>query len=111
MDDWLKEAHELGRDAARTAATWTMPNNADEHHALRVLAMLEDGDPVVDDYLPAYPTLSGGDPTPLSLARDITGLEDVDPDTIDAIAEAWQGGVSDEFYAACESELRRYLET
>ena len=38
---------------------------------------MDDGDPMADDRLPAYPTLSGewaDDPTPLSLALTIHGL-------------------------------------
>lgn len=86
-------------------------------HAAYVLALMEDCDPAADDYLPQRPDLSGewaDVPTPLRLARDIMGIydmnEDVASDVIDAIADAYETGVSDTFTDACESELRTWLD-
>jgi hypothetical protein len=107
--EWEEEARGLGRGCALSAASWTVDGNADLHHARKVLTMLEDGDPAADDYLPRRPNLSGewaDDPTPQSLAEDITGLEDIDSDLVDRLAEAWEAGVSDTFESACEKQLR-----
>ena len=113
-EGWIEEATEQGREAARAAASWTCDGNTDPEHAARVLDMLDDGDPQADGYLPARPNLSGewaGDPTPLSLAREITGEQDPDADLIDALAEAFEDGVSEAFEDACAAELRRHAPT
>jgi hypothetical protein len=71
------------------------------------------------------PNLSGefaDDPTPQSVAADVLGgalapweehghnaPDIIDAETLDAIAEAWERGVSETFQEACEAELRRAL--
>ena len=112
IEEWTREASEAGADAAKSAATWTVDGNVGEAYAPTMLKMLSDGDPQVYDYLPRRPDLSGeyaDDVTPLSLAREITSLEDPDPDLIDALADAYEAGVSETFEAACEAELRKAL--
>jgi len=108
----LAAARVAGIEAARNAASWTTDGTTDVLDASRLLAMLDDGDPAAYDYLPRYPDLSGewaDDPTPLSLAREITGDDDPAPDVIDALAEAWEEAVAETFTDACEAELRRFL--
>ena len=79
-----QEAYELGVQAAKNAASWCVDGNTTTEHIRVTLEMLEDGDSAVDSWLPAYPTLDG-------FALDHS--------------QAWEDGVSDAFYTACESEL------
>jgi hypothetical protein len=120
-----REAYRLGVDAAESAASWTVDGNTSAEHVRRVIAMLEDGDPMANDYLPACPNLSGewaDSPTPISLYEDITGFSHFQEQqvaglvyetrvgsVVDAIADAWEAGVSDTFERACERELRAGL--
>ncbi len=111
-DELTADAYRYGVEVACAAASWTIDGNSDRDVALRTLAMLEDGDPALEDYLPAMPNLSGewaDDPTPLSLARDLTGDDDPDPDTIDALVAAFEAGANDTFHDACEAELRAFV--
>jgi hypothetical protein len=111
--DHEREAYALGVSAALAAASWVVDGNTPPDHIRRVLAMLEDGDPMADDYLPARPNLSGewaDAPTPASLYREIIGNPgDWDPSESEAaseIADAWEAGVSDTFAPECERILR-----
>src|SRR5262245_9018693 len=112
MTDAIQEARTIGQNAAKAAASWVCDGNTDPEHIRRLLQMLADGDPESEHYLPAQPDLSGqwaDDPTALSLARDVTGEEDPEPETIDAIADAFEEAVSETFEPACERVLRRAL--
>jgi len=116
---WEAEGFRLGCEAASAAASWTADGNTSSEHAARVLAMLDDGDPAADDYLPAWPDLSGewaDAPTPRSLFEDLTGLDahaeatwqpDAYQMVLEALCEAFERGVSETFEAACEAELRK----
>lgn len=111
--EWLEDAYAEGRQAAEDAASWIVDGNTTPEAVRYVLELFEEGDPAVWDYLPAYPDLSGqwaDDPTPLSLARDITGLEfmdgtEVEGELMHAIADEWERGVSEHFETACEHRL------
>jgi hypothetical protein len=105
-----QQAYELGAEAARAAATWAN-DSASPESAERVLRMLENGDPEAWDYLPPAPNLSGGWGTPNRIATKITGdaTDDLDQNLINAIADAYEQGVSDTFEDACVTELRRWL--
>jgi len=111
MEDFEKyerEAYELGAEHARIAASWVDGNTS--HDAIvRVVAMLDAGDPEAYDYLPREPNLSGewaDDLTPLRLVTEIAG-DEIDPDPIiDAVCEAYERGVSDTFEPECERILR-----
>jgi hypothetical protein len=116
MNAHEQEAYDTGVQAAKNAASWIIDGNTSEDHVRRVLAMLDDGDPMVDQYLPNTPNLSGewaDDPTPLSLARDIIGDEDLldadAPELIEEIANAFDAGVTDTFLPECERILRAAL--
>jgi hypothetical protein len=110
-DTHVQEARSMGIDAATNAASWVVNGNTSDDHIRRVLQLMEDCDPFADDYLPRYPDLSGefaGDYTPLTLARDILDADDPSAEDIDTLADAWEDGVSETFYSACESILREY---
>jgi hypothetical protein len=122
--DHEREAYRLGVAAAEAAASWAADGNTSDEHRRTVLAMLNDGDPMANDYLPARPNLSGewaDDPTPRSIAADVgyaTPDRDADEpidailaddETVQAIADAYEAGVSDTFQDACERELRAGL--
>lgn len=110
-----QQAYELGAEHARRAASWI---EASEAQAQALLAMFEDGDPAIYDYLPREPNLSGefaDDPTPASLWETITGEQvdtfaDLHSDApglaISALCDAYEEGVAETFTAECERILR-----
>jgi len=107
-EDFITDARECGREAALAAASWILDGNAPDGHYARLLATLNAGDPVVYDFLPVPPALSGewaGDPTPLNLAREITGEDNPADGLIDALADAWEYGRDDAFIDECERLL------
>lgn len=123
LDAYQSEAYNMGCDTARAAATWIADGNTKPEAIAYVIGLMDDGDPQADDYLPAYPNLSGewaSDQTPTSLARDIAGPDfeddagiltmDIPPKIIDAIADAWEAGVSATFQIACEAELHKWVD-
>lgn len=76
--------------------------------------MIENGDPRAEEYLPREPNLSGefaDDLTPVGLVRVVTGehIDDIQPEVADAIADAYEAGVSDTFEPECERILRAAL--
>lgn len=111
---WAPAARQLGAEAGTAAASWTCDGNSDVAECARVLAMLRDGDPQAFDYLPTTPNLSGefaDDPTPASIMADVVGTgannysDDDLGELMDALATAWEDGVSETFGSACEAEL------
>jgi len=83
----LAQARYLGADAALAAATWLEMSEPDAR------SWLTDVDPMVIDRYPE-PTLSGeftDDPTPMSLAVEITGHLQC-AELRDALADAWESG-------------------
>jgi hypothetical protein len=118
LEQWIAEARELGVDAAKDAASWVYDGNSDREERARVLAMLRDGDPAAYECLPRRPDLSGeyaGDPTPRSLYEDVTGdpsgrSEEEEQETADALADAFEEGVSDTFDSECERLLIEFCE-
>jgi len=108
IEIWTREARKLGAQHACAAASW-IADNTDPGHAQRVLSMLDDGDPAAEQFLPSSPDLSGeyaGGLTPAKLAAEIAEAEVSDSDLIDALASAYEDGVSDAFTDACAAELR-----
>lgn len=102
----IREAYSLGVDAGTSAASWV-----DFDDPARALQMLDDGDPEIYDAV-REPNLSGeyaGDPTPLSVAEEL-GIENPTPDELEAIASAWEEGVTDTFWPTVEGRLRRLVE-
>lgn len=108
----IEAARELGRKAGRCAGSWAADGNTSVEHARKVLAMMEAGDPAAEQFLPCPPNLSGeyaDDPTPLSVAREVTGDDDPSGDVVDALAEAWEEGAMETFEDTCVTELRTRL--
>lgn len=112
-DEQLEQARELGREAGRAAGSWAADGNTSAERARKVLGMLADGDPESESHLPAYPNLSGAwadDPTPQTVAVGVLGdLLDATGEDIDALASAWEEGVSETFESTCAAELRKAL--
>lgn len=110
-------ARELGRKAARNAASWLSFEH--ESQARELQQLLADGDPRADEYLPAYPNLSGewaDDPTPVTLAHEVLGDDyddvwDVDNEVDTWIADAWDEGVSETWNDAIEARIKMYLDS
>jgi hypothetical protein len=112
--DHEREAYRMGVAAAEAAASWCVDGNSDPEGIRRVLAMLDDGDPMAYDLLPQAPNLSGewaDAPTPDTLADEILGdARPVDgAEYVDEITDAWEAGVSATFEQACVRELRAML--
>lgn len=113
--DALRDAREAGRTAGRAAGSDAADGNTDPDAIRETLRLLADGDPAVEQFLPSRPDLSGewsGDPTPASLIEDYLyhgEPEDADLEDADALADAWEEGVSETFEAACEETLRGFL--
>lgn len=114
------EAYALGVEHAKNAASWVIDGNTKREAIPAVLALMDDGDPRADDYLPARPNLSGewvDDLTPRSLYERIVGelpaegdegldFETLHGSTLDRIADAYEAGVLDTFEVECERILR-----
>lgn len=118
-DDMIRGARDMGVLAAKCAASWTCDGNTSAEGIRWALKLADDGDPRLDECLPARPDLSGqwaSDLTPQHLVADIIGWDtlealsdDVRTDTMDTLANAWEDGVSDTFEDACVAELRASL--
>jgi hypothetical protein len=105
-------AYDLGVEHATNAASWVIDGNTDHDHIVKLAKMMDDGDPAIDDYLPAQPNLSGewaDSPTPMSLYRDIVDGDGDDTDVIDSLAEAYEAGVDDTFTYECERIVKLAL--
>lgn len=109
--DFERDAHMRGEMAARSAASWVTDGNHPREHYVRLLRMMDDGDPALSDYLPQRPNLSGewsDDTTDHTLALDILGPDYLGKDR-DALAEAWERGVDETFESECERLVREAL--
>jgi hypothetical protein len=122
---WIKSAANMGREAGHAAASWVINGNATDEHYARLLRMIDDGDPRAEEYLPTRPNLSGewaDDLSPIGLYEQITGLDHSEEEdaagmayetligsVVDAIANAWEEGVSETFEIECERLLRAAL--
>jgi hypothetical protein len=120
-----QQAYELGAEHARNAASWCMDGNTSSEHVERLVKMLDDGDPMVFDFLPDEPNLSGEmaeAPTPNSLYAEIIGTSHEDAgeeaglayetlvgSVVDSLCDAYEAGVSDTFLPECERILRAAL--
>lgn len=96
------EARRAGKAAGKAAASWFDPG--DERQARRLLTMLEDGDPRLDEHLPRRPDLSGewaGE----SMNETLDVEDDDDPDDVDEIASVWQEAADEAF----DQEIERAL--
>jgi hypothetical protein len=81
MDRLREAAADLGADYGRNDASWVFDGNTTDETYRRVLAGIEDGDPVILDQLPSAP-LSGewaDSQTPQSLMSEL-GAHDLEPE-------------------------------
>lgn len=118
----LAEARALGVEHAKNAASWCVDGNTSTDHVERIVKMFDDGDPALWDYLPVAPNLSGeyaDSPTPQSIAADILGADweehgynapdFIAADVVEALAGAYEEGVSETFEMECERIYRAAL--
>lgn len=116
-----QQAYDMGRDAARAAASWIIDGNTKPEVIRDVVKALDDGYDI-SEFMPRRPDLSGeyaDAPTPQSLAADILGADydthgynapDFLPaEQVDALADAFEAGVDDHFEQECERILRAAL--
>lgn len=106
---WSEQATTLGREAGIAAASWTLDGNHPTEHYERLARMMDDGDPALDDCLPARPNLSGewaDAMTPRGLFETVTGLDahaeaswnyDAYQSVLDALCEAWEAAAGEAF--------------
>lgn len=110
---YKRQAYELGVEHAKNAASWVLDGNAGGDHYRRLLTIMDEGDPALYDSLPREPNLSGefaDDLTPEKLFDEIVGDDECDADeTLDAICDAYEQGVSDTFQSECERLVREAL--
>lgn len=120
--EYEREAYQRGADAALNAASWVVDGNTKRDLIPALLKMIDDGDPAMEAYLPAEPNLSGewaDDLTPTRLYEEITGRDHSESEAdaglgyetlvgreLDAIANAFEEGVSDTFMTEIERILR-----
>jgi len=121
IEAWKPEAARMGRDAGVAAASWVSDGNLSREHYERLARMFDDGDPALDDYLPARPNLSGewaDDLTPAKLFEAVTGLDahaeaswNVDNfhTVSEALCDAWEDAAGDAFTHECERLIREQL--
>lgn len=105
-------AYELGKDHAEAAATWIADGNTDAEHCRAVLRLMEDGDPLAEQYMPQRPDLSGvwaDSLTPRGLAYEIGEDPDDLGDQLEGLCEEYEEAVSEHFEMACERELRKHV--
>lgn len=118
LAQWREQAYQLGVEHAQNTAAWiTDGNDSDENRRAKLQRIEDDG---VDSIIVA-PNLSGewaDNPTPRSLFEGITAYDahaeatfnvDAYDVVVDALAEAYEAGVSDTFEDACIAELTRWL--
>lgn len=121
LETWTRDARKLGEDAGRAAASWTLDGNASREHYERLARMMDDGDPALEDCLPARPNLSGewaDAMTPRRLFETVTGLDahaesswnfDGYQSVLEPLCEAWEAGVDSTFDHECERLVRQAI--
>lgn len=101
------DAMRLGEQHGTSAGTWVTAPDAESARAL--LAMLADGGPEVEAYIPCPSPLSGewaDDLTPRELLAQC-GVPDADGETEAEICEVYEGAFVHALYFQAETELRR----
>jgi len=107
--EYNQAAYAKGEDAALAAASWVIDGNTSQEHIRRMVKWFDDGDPQLDQFLPAYPNLSGemaDGLTPSKLVDELIGDVSLDDDVINEICDAFEEGVADHFRPECERILR-----
>jgi hypothetical protein len=110
---WRHEARQLGRQAARDAASWVLDGNQPREHYEWLAQMMADGDEDAESYLPAYPNLSGefaDAPTPMSVAQAAgCDIDTIDESRLEAVCGEWEAGVDETYYLEVERLIAGYL--
>ena len=119
--EWSKlveKTKTLGREAGKNAAEWwqqdalggrnTTPSRDIAEHAAKILAMYDDGDPLLCDYWPSAPDLSGEWADELTPARlyallGVTWADDTDDMEL---CQAYENAASDAMDDAVVSYLQ-----
>lgn len=110
--DFERDAREMGERHALSAASWVTDGNHPREHYVRLLRMMDEGDPALDDYLPARPNLSGewaDGLTPHKLAFEVMGAPGWGEADEVALCEAFESGVDATFADECERLVREAL--
>lgn len=126
IEKYEAAARDLGIEHARNAASWVVDGNTPQDAIRRVVKLLDAGDDL-SDYVPREPNLSGeyaDDLTPIRLYEQVTGeshnaaedaaglgYETLVGSVVDALADAYEAGVSETFQVECERILRAALVT
>jgi len=106
--EWLAQAKARGRQAGLAAASWAIDGNRDEQWYRKALALLDAGDPLVDEWMPALPDLSGewaDELTMSELAAEVVEpahADDVGCDLVNDLATAWEAGRDEVFHTEVE---------
>jgi hypothetical protein len=106
-------AYQRGRRAAEARATHTKLPTTIHYKTAQLIAMLEVDPESVEEFIPRKPDLSGewaDSETPQTLVRAVTGAGAIGDEEMSTLCCAWERGVSDHFYGACITELRRKSE-
>jgi len=100
------EAANLGREAAKAAASWMFDGNTPEDAYRAVLRGIDDGDPAILDAHPAPSLSPSGGYTEADLARDL-GLDDnqLPPGAVTAYLDA----AAESFWHETERIAREHL--
>ena len=121
LETFVSQAHALGIEAGKTAASWVTDGDASSEHYARLQRMMDDGDPELEFALPPRPNLSGewaDAPNPRSLFEEVTGLDahaeatwnhEAYSTVLEAICSAWEEGASETFEVECERLVRAAL--
>lgn len=108
-EEMMKRAHTIGTEHGKSAASWVFDGNRDKSEYIKILTMIEDGDPEVYDMLPNA-DLSGEWADGYSgwdLAKDL-GLEDSGDDYFDS-CEEYEMGFNDAVVAEVSRVCRYHL--
>lgn len=103
MDEYATEAHALGMDAGKNAASWFVGSSADQETYEAILKGLDDGDPEVLNMAPAW--LSGewaDEPVPMDIV-EVVGYAPstpyvADDATVQDILDAYESGADEAFW-------------
>ncbi len=104
----LIKARRLGSVLGLGAGTWVFDSNTTTERYREILRAIEDGDPVLENYITEPSWLSGmwGTPTPRSLAADLGIDPDLDAYLLDEACTAYEQAAGAAFWAEVERQAR-----
>lgn len=95
-EEMMKRAHDIGAEHGKAAASWVFSGNTDPSEYVKMLTMIEDGDPEMWDALP-QPDLSGEWADGFSswdLMKEV-GLKELGDDDDYDVCEEYEMGYND----------------